>query len=249
MSAHSEKVQIDQGIINWLLDPKDPALRYKVFTQLLDIPENQPQAQEARWKILQQEWIKAILAGHNGDGTWSTHMYQKYRGTSWVLLHLSEMGVTAEIKPVAKGIDFLQSSAKPVSKLKGREAQRFSGCADGQYWYYPIPCLAANMVTVLCRNGQENHPLTKGALSLCSHLFDPEQGFDCQVMDHSLLPGCVMAVPLALRAFLSIPAPQRSPQDFRMIKALIRLLKKFDLYRYVAADTREWYQWAHKASA
>ena len=34
-----------------------------------------------------------------------------------------------------------------------------------------------------------------------------------------------------------------------MIKALIRLLKKFDLYRYVAADTREWYQWAHKASA
>lgn len=235
-------------MVHRLAGTGDWALRFKVLRDLLDYPPDHPDLREAGEKIPQQAWVAATLKGHKGDGTWD-HFYQKYRGTSWVLLHLSEVGVPPDLAPIRQGIEYLLKSARPVKALKGIEGRRFDGCPDGVFWKYPIACLTAHMAAVLSRGGLSQHPVTRGALSTCRHLLSPEEGFDCQVTDHSLQPACMMTVPKVLKAFLAVPPEHRTSEDRDMIRQLVRLLKKFDLYRYVPAGINEWYDWARSASA
>lgn len=246
-----ESVEVDSSFVHCLAGAGDWALRFKVLRDLLDYPPDHPDVVEAREKIPHQPWVAATLKVHNGDGTWGGrfHFYQKYRGTSWVLLHLSEVGAPPDLEPIRLGIDHLLKTARPVKALKGIEGRRFDGCEQGVYWRYPIACLTAHMAAVLSRGGCARHPVTRGALAACRHLFDPEEGFGCQVIDHSLQPRCMMTVPKVLKAFLAVPPQQRSPEDRAVIRQLVSLLKKFDLYRYVPAQLNTWYDWAYSASA
>lgn len=105
------------------------------------------------------------------------------------------------------------------------------------------------MATVLCRYGHHAQPITRAAFSTLRHLLIHGQGMDCMVLDTSLLPGCVMAVPKVLKAFLAIPPEGRTAQDMEMIWELAGILLKFHLYRYVAKDFKEWRVWASQATA
>ena len=93
----------------WCHNPESRADR----PQLVERPERWPfnipgvEVVAAREGISQQPWVKATLAAHNGDGTWGRGFYHKYDGTSWVLLHLSEVGVPMELAPIPAGVQRL----------------------------------------------------------------------------------------------------------------------------------------------
>ncbi|MDP8205856.1 MAG: hypothetical protein P9L92_04255 [Candidatus Electryonea clarkiae] len=246
-----EKIKLDLNLLRQLADPSDPALRAKVLADLLEYPEDDPDLIAAKKKIPESPWIKATLNGHNGDGTWGDKFgfYKKYEGTSWVLLHLSELGAPADLPPIRKGVEYLLSTAKSVNELKGIGGRKFSGCSNGVYWRYPIICLAAHMAAVLSRFGHAAHPITRSALASCMHHFDPEEGFICQVIDQSLQPQCFMTVPKVLKAFLAIPENDRTGEDDKMIRDLVKLIKKFNLYVYAARDSREWNELTYKMSS
>jgi hypothetical protein len=105
------------------------------------------------------------------------------------------------------------------------------------------------MALVLIRAGFVDHPVTRAALSSCRHRFQPGLGFGCFVIDDSLLPACVMTVPKVLKAFLALPHEHRTKVDQEMIRGMVGVLKKFQLYKYVPEGAREWREWAHKATA
>jgi hypothetical protein len=240
---------LEPDLLDRLAGAEDPALRFKVLTELLDRDEADPEVVAARRSIPDQPWIRRTLEAHHGDGTWGPSFGSSYDGTSWVLYHLSEMGAPASLEPIQKGIDVLKAEAKPVMTLRGRRARLFQGCADGFYWTFPTACFSSRAATALIRYGHRSHPVTQGALSACRTLLDPEEGFDCFVMDDSLLPACFMSVPSVLKAFLAIPAGERSTEDRGLIHQMVGLLKKRHLYRYVAKDSREWQEWGQKAGA
>jgi hypothetical protein len=120
---------------------------------------------------------------------------------------------------------------------------------EGAYWEHPIACLTAHMALVLTRAGLVDHPVTRAALNVCRHRFQPGLGFGCFVVDDSLLPACVMTVPKVLKAFLALPPDRRTVEDDAMIHGLVKVLKRHHLYRYVPRDSREWREWAHTATA
>ena len=242
-----QRLQLEADLLGRLLDPADPSLRAKVLADLLDRPESDPELTAARARIPAQKWVKATLDAHNGDGTWGRGFYAKYDGTSWVLLHLSEVGATADLAPIRAGVERLLADAKPVTGLKGIRASYFEGFTDGVYWQFPAACLTAHQAMALIRFGELEHPVTRRALATCRHLLDPEQGFGCFVMEQSLLPACFMTVPKVLKAFLAIPESSRAESDVELIQRMVGLLKKYHLYRYVARESRAWQDWVHRA--
>jgi hypothetical protein len=242
-------LRVEADLLDRLLDSADPALRTKVLTNLLGYPPDHPDVAGARERIPDQPWVKATLAAYNGDGTWGRGFYHKYDGTSWVLLHLSEVGVPMDLPPVRAGVERLVETAQDVTKLKGARGEPFKDLTDGVCWKYPIPCLIAHMALVLIRAGFTDHPVTRSALNSCRHRFVPGLGFGCFVMDDSLLPACVMTVPKVLKPILALPPESRTADDERLIHGMVDLLKKYNLFRYVPEAAREWREWAHTASA
>jgi hypothetical protein len=244
-----EPLVLQNDLLERLLSPSDPALRARILADLLDRPENDREVAAARERIPQQPWVKATLAAHNGNGTWGRGFYHKYDGTSWVLLHLSEVGAPMDLLPIRAGVERLIDTARPVEKMTGARAEPFRGLRDGVYWNHPIACLTAHMALVLIRAGLADHPVTRGALNTCRHRFETGLGFGCFVLDESLQPSCVMTVPKVLKAFLALPPKHRTAKDTALIKSMVRVLKKFRLYEYVPQDANEWRAWSRKTTA
>jgi hypothetical protein len=241
-------VVLERDLLDRLLNPADPALRMRVLTDLLDRPAHDREVMAARKRIPEQPWVRATLAAHNGDGTWGRGFYHKYDGTSWVLLHLSEVGAPMDLAPIRAGVQRLIDTARPVGEMTGARSLPFRNLHDGVCWKYPIACLTAHMALVLIRAGLADHPVTRAALNACRHRFQPGLGFGCFVMDDSLLPACVMTVPKVLKAFLALPPDHRTVEDHAMIQGMVKVLKKFHLYEYVPRDAHEWRVWARTAT-
>jgi hypothetical protein len=235
-------------ILDWISDPSDPALRHKVLTDILELPENDSKVIETKGLIHTQPWIKETLKHANEDGSWSGkfHFYNKYRGTSWVMYHLSEMGALKEDEVIQRGVEYILDNAKTKYKQRNKYNYTFdeNTCA---YWDFPAVCLTARMALVLCRFGQADHPLVRKAFNFCHLLFDQEEGFSCAVMDYySLLPKCYMTVPQILKAFLAFPDDLRTPEDQKIIFSMAELLKKYRISHYAAAETKEWRKFSEK---
>lgn len=233
-------LEVTNDVLDRLLDDTDPALRAKVLFDFLDRAADDPEVVAARHATPEQPWVRATLAAHYGDGTWGRGFYEKYRGTSWVLLHLSEVGAPMDLEPVRRGVDRLLDTAQPVQAVRGDRGAPFRDLADGVYWHYPIACLTAHMALVLIRAGWADHPVTRSALNACRHRFEPGRGFGCFVVNDSLLPACVMTVPKVLKAFLALPPELRTPEDEAAIDGMVEVLTRFRLHAYVPAATRAW---------
>jgi hypothetical protein len=244
-----DRVEVTEPVLDRLLDPADPALRARVLVNLLERPEDAPEVEEARARIPEQPWVRDTLASHHGDGTWGRGFYHKYDGTSWVLLHLSEVGVPMDHPAIRAGVARLLETARPIGQLQGARAGPFQDLKDAVYWKYPIACLTAHMALVLIRAGLPDHTVTRSALNLCHHRFQPENGFGCFVMDDSLMPACVMTVPKVLKAFLALPQEHRTAEDSALIDGMAAVLRRFRLHRYVPEANGEWRAWAKGASA
>jgi hypothetical protein len=141
---------------------------------------------------------------------------------------------------IQAGVQRLLATARPITELKGARAGLFQELQDGVYWKLPIACLTAHMALVLIRAGHPDHPVTRKALNLCRHRFQPESGFGCFVLDDSLLPACVMTVPKVLKAFLALPQDARSSEDQKLIRDMALVLERFHLFRYVPEASGKW---------
>lgn len=231
-------------VLERLLDPGDAALRARVLTDLLGRPADDAEVQAARARIPEHPWVAATLAAHHGDGTWGRGFYTKYDGTSWVLLHLSEVGAPMDHPAIRSGVERLVSTARPVAAMRGVLAEPFRGCPDGVVWELPVVCLSAHMALVLIRAGLPDHQATRGALAVCRHRFVAGEGFGCPAVGESLLPACVMAVPKVLKALLALPPASRTADDEAFVGDLVALLRRFELMDYVPRDARPWRAWA-----
>ncbi|PJH75186.1 MAG: nitrogen fixation protein NifH, partial [Anaerolineae bacterium CG_4_9_14_0_8_um_filter_58_9] len=59
------------NILDWLLEPDNPSVRYFTLRHLLDRPEDDAEVQAARRAIMTSEPVQKILAAQNSEGYWS----------------------------------------------------------------------------------------------------------------------------------------------------------------------------------
>ena len=82
---------MDSQVLEWLLEG-DPAIRWQVERDLLDLPVAQWGA--TRGTLGQTGWAHRLLSEQDPDGTWASGLYQpKWTSTNYTLLLLRRMGL------------------------------------------------------------------------------------------------------------------------------------------------------------
>jgi len=92
-----------QSALDWLLDASQPAVRYLAMRDLLEETDS-ADLEEARRAIASRGWVADILSMQKPGGYWvdGEKLYRpKYISTNWMLLTLSDLGVTKENPRIA----------------------------------------------------------------------------------------------------------------------------------------------------
>src|SRR3990170_3475009 len=157
--------------LDWLLGEDQPAIQYLTRTQLLGRPEDDPEVQGAKEGILKRGWAADILAEQDRGGWWVSDesLYRpKYLSTNWMLLVLSDLGVTREDPRIRKaGELWIRRFAKEDGGFAMDGSKRSHLCTAG------------NTARALVRFGHVDHPKVKSAFEWLAKSADPKGGWSC----------------------------------------------------------------------
>ncbi|MCJ7715094.1 MAG: hypothetical protein MUO54_01060 [Anaerolineales bacterium] len=99
MNNHS---LIPEKTLNWLLEPKDPGVRFLAFTKLTDLPATDPTYQAACEAAHSEGPINKVLDAMHPDGYWEkdgSGYLPKYRSAVWSLILLAQLGASVNFDP------------------------------------------------------------------------------------------------------------------------------------------------------
>jgi hypothetical protein len=96
----------DPGV-QWLLQSKDPSVRFFALSDLLDRPPKSLDVQTAGGLIPNGPRVRLLLAGQQRDGRFGVHPYQKWTGAHWRLVSLVELGIPQEFRPAVRATDLV----------------------------------------------------------------------------------------------------------------------------------------------
>jgi len=142
-----------KSAIDWLLEEDQPSIRYLALTQLQEKPEDDPQVKTTKGQITERGWAADILAKQDPQGFWISkeNLYKpKYLSTNWMLLILSDLGVTKKDPRISKACELW---IKTFSKPDGGFAME--GSKVGHL------CTAGNTARALVKFGYVDHPKVK----------------------------------------------------------------------------------------
>lgn len=99
-------IKIESSVIEWLLEPASPGVRYFALRDLVKASPNDQALLEAREAAyVESEPIGAILSNMDPKGFWlepGVGYYPKYQGTHWSLISLAQLGASAKDDPRIK---------------------------------------------------------------------------------------------------------------------------------------------------
>ncbi|MGI0156389.1 MAG: nitrogen fixation protein NifH, partial [Thermoplasmata archaeon] len=97
-----------RAVLEWLLEPEQPAVRYHTLTELLGRGPGDPDVREARAALTSRGWVPEILRERDPAGWWesSESLYDpKYVSTHWRMLELSDLGVNRDVPVVRESCE------------------------------------------------------------------------------------------------------------------------------------------------
>jgi hypothetical protein len=209
------------SILNWLLEPGNPSVRYVALRDLLGKTGEDLEMQSVQAAIMNQGLVPRVLDKQNDDGSWAVpekFYTDKYKGAVWNLLLLAELEADPADARVHKACEFiLQHAQHPESGgFSFAESVRSGGgLASGV-----IPCLSGNMAYSLIKLGFLDDQRVQRAIDwivTVARADDGDQGpplgevyqrfYTCWG-SHS----CHMGVAKALKALVAIPPERRTSE-------------------------------------
>ena len=157
--------------LDWLLEEDQPSVRYLTLTQILRKPDDDPEVREAKGSIAKVGWAADILANQAPGGWWigGEYLYRpKYLSTNWMLLILSDLGLTKANPRIAKACKlWLERFAKVDGgfAMEGSKASHL--------------CTAGNTARALVKFGYADHPKVRSAFEWLARTRDKNGGWSC----------------------------------------------------------------------
>jgi len=190
-----------------LLEPENPSARYLALTEWLDRPSDDPEVVAVRAAIPGADPARSILdaqfaggrASQGPVGYWvkpDVGYSPKYRATVWQVLFLAQLGAPPA-EPIRRACEYVLNHSRRPSDgrfVAGRQA------------HAAINCLNGNLLWALGRFGYGDDPRTMEAREATAQAI-LRRGFSCRY--NGDLP-CAWGAVKALRAFLEVPAGERS---------------------------------------
>ncbi len=224
----------------WLLEPENPAVRYRCLVDLIGKGADDPEVRAALKMNMESGPVAKILAGQDLGGYWGKpedfYIRSKYKGTVWNLILLSELGADPQDERVQKAADFIIEWSQDRQSGGFAYATSAGGGGDREK---TIPCLTGNMLWALLRFGRlDDERVQRGIEWICSYQrFDdgaqkapagwPFERYPQCWGKHT----CLMGVVKALKALAEIPAGLRTPPVQTTIENAAEFLLRHHIYR------------------
>ncbi len=235
------KSNLKADATEWLLEGDNPSVRYFTLTELLDKPLTNTEVKEAKKAIMTNGAVPKILAKQTKEGYWETltsFYTAKYKGTSWQLIILVELGANPTDERVRRACEFILENSQH-HESRGFSIARAEKTGGGRQSGV-IPCLTGNMVWSLLRLGYLDDPRVQAGIEWINtyQRFDDadREGapkgwpYDKYVMcfgKHS----CHMGAAKALKALAEIPADKRDSKTQATIKTGAEYFLKHHIYK------------------
>jgi hypothetical protein len=144
------------GAIEWLLEEEEPSIRYLTLTQLLGKSESDPEVKATKKRIGLEGWAAEILAKQKPGGWWvhQENLYRpKYLSTNWMLLVLSDLGLTKDDPRVQRAAELWRDRFSKADGGFGSDGASRSHL-----------CIAGNTARALIRFGYAEDEKVRSAL-------------------------------------------------------------------------------------
>jgi hypothetical protein len=217
-------------LLDWLLEPENPSVRYLALRDLLGRPEDDPDVASARAAIGELRQVRAILDAQYPAGYWikpDRGYSPKHKATIWQLIFLCDLGMpcTAAIARACEHV--IDAALRPEGLFSAHVHS--TGL---------LPCLNGDLLRVLWHFGYgASLPGRTVAASLSQRVL--ADGWICvrngtRPRDRSSWQPCPWGCIKVLRGLASIPAGLRSPEVLQAIDHGTHFLLSVDLARDVA---------------
>ncbi|HYB84106.1 MAG TPA: prenyltransferase/squalene oxidase repeat-containing protein [archaeon] len=161
----------DQAVLDWLLEESQPCVRYLTLTQLLGKTEDDSQVIGAKRQITKRGWAAEVLARQSPQGWWANgeSLYRpKYISTNWMLLILSDLGLTRQEPRIRK-----------ASELWIRRFAKKDGGFGSERWSKGHLCTTGNTARALVKFGYVDHPDVKRSFDWLVKNQSEKGGWSC----------------------------------------------------------------------
>jgi hypothetical protein len=221
-------------VMNWLLEEKNPGVRYIALRDLLGLSADDPQLSTARGAAYIEGPINRILSKMMEEGYWvkpGPGYSPKYKGTVWSVITLAQLGASLHCDDrIANACQhLLQHALTPHGQFA------WNGRPDGT-----LDCLQGNLCAALTDLGVDDprldaayewmarsitgegvSPMKTKGVDLCYERCNVGPLFACRYNnDYSCAWGAVKA----LLAFGKLPSQRRTPLIERAIDAGVGFL-------------------------
>ena len=188
--------------LNWLLNRDNPSLRYRIMTELLEIPENNSEIIELKKLIPRSPQVLQILTKMHPDGYWLQQNqttkkyvgddveYGSYATTHFCLSYLSELGLTKENHLVAKAAERYLNLQKD----------------DGD-WLQHLSCLYGFNIRTFIKLGYRNDSRIQKSIDLMLQTNRFDDGYLCDMHEKKTKKkkSCIRGATKVLLAFTELP--------------------------------------------
>ena len=246
-------------VIDWLLEPENPSVRYLALRHLLDRLETDADVRAARAAIAQSHVVKRIFAKQAANGFWrdkASPYLPKYKSTYWTLMLLGYLRVSREDKGAAKAVEHVFRFQQPCGgfaecgeqgarreheevakrrEVKDKAPPEVSAFIADHIHQMTLSCLTGNVVAALLRLGYEGDPRIWKAIDWLVDVQNKDGGWLCPYWKAHIrdIHSCFYGTICPLEAFAEIPEEKCSLQ---VKKAIARGAEFLLMHRLYKAD-------------
>lgn len=216
-------LEVQSKTIQWLLEKKNPSIRYLTLRHLLGHKDDHPEVIKARKAIPRDPWVRKLMKKQHREGYWAnpkSSWFFKFGATVWHLQVLAELDMPGDDPRIRRASErFLtQHAMKDGGFSCGRYSRRFSE-----------ECVTGHMSYALLRFDYEDDQRVKAASEwLLAHQL-PDGGWNCEHGPDVRHSSFVSAL-AALKGLSAVPRARRDRRHKRAIERGVEFLLLHQLF-------------------
>ena len=198
-------MNLSQDVLDWLLDPENPSVRYRTLTELLGAREDDPEVRHARADIPTSKPVQKIFAKMHPEGYWLHRgvgdgvSYAMSSSTHFVLSYLAELGLDRTNEHISQAVERYLSLELPDRP-------------DPARWEIPPDyrnhqsCLYAYNLRTFIQLGYRDDPRVQERVEVLVNDGRTDGGFLCDRPSFTVkTKSCIRGTLKALTAFAELP--------------------------------------------